>query len=103
MNALKFYVPPKGGITLNFIQRCIERKLASTGRMDMLENYYKGNQLITERIVASSSTPDNKVEGEDDIDIAKVILNISTGAAKTYFALTNIHPHQIKHLKNQQI
>lgn len=61
MNALKFYVPPKGGITLNFIQRCIERKLASTGRMDMLENYYKGNQLITERIVASSSTPDNKV------------------------------------------
>ena len=34
------------------------------------------------------STPDNKVEGEDDIDIAKVILNISTGAAKTYFMLT---------------
>jgi len=34
------------------------------------------------------STPDNKVEGEDDIDIAKVILNISTGAAKTYFTLT---------------
>ena len=34
------------------------------------------------------STPDNKVEGEDDIDIAKVILNISTGTAKTYFMLT---------------
>jgi len=34
------------------------------------------------------STPDNKKEGEDDIDIAKVILAISTGAAKTYFTLT---------------
>ena len=34
------------------------------------------------------STPDNKQEGEDDIDIAKVILAITTGAAKTYFTLT---------------
>ena len=34
------------------------------------------------------STPDNKKEGEDDIDIAKVILSISTGSIKTYFALT---------------
>lgn len=34
------------------------------------------------------STPDNKKEGEDDIDIAKVILTISTGAGKTYFMLT---------------
>ena len=34
------------------------------------------------------STPDNKQEGEDDIDIAKVILAVSTGAAKTYFTLT---------------
>lgn len=34
------------------------------------------------------STPDNKVDGEDDIDIAKVILAITTGAAKTYFILT---------------
>ena len=34
------------------------------------------------------STPDNKVEGEDDIDIAKVILAISTGAVATYFKLT---------------
>ena len=34
------------------------------------------------------STPDNKVEGEDDIDIAKVILAVSTGRAKTYFTLT---------------
>ena len=34
------------------------------------------------------STPDNRKEGEDDIDIAKVILAISTGAAKTYFILT---------------
>ena len=33
------------------------------------------------------STPDNKKDGEDDIDIAKVILAISTGAAKTYFTL----------------
>ena len=34
------------------------------------------------------SVPDNKVEGEDDIDIAKVILAISTGRAQTYFTLT---------------
>lgn len=34
------------------------------------------------------STPDNKKEGEDDIDIAKVILSIATGAPKTYFILT---------------
>lgn len=33
------------------------------------------------------STPDNKKDGEDDIDIAKVILAISTGAVKTYFTL----------------
>ena len=34
------------------------------------------------------STPDNRKEGEDDIDIAKVILAITTGTAKTYFMLT---------------
>ena len=34
------------------------------------------------------STPDNKQEGEDDIDTAEVILAISTGATKTYFMLT---------------
>ena len=34
------------------------------------------------------STPDNKIDGEDDIDIAKVILAITTGSAKTYFTLT---------------
>ena len=34
------------------------------------------------------STPDNQKEGEDDIDIAKVILTISTGAAQTYFGIT---------------
>ena len=34
------------------------------------------------------STPDNKVNGEDDIDLAEVILVISTGNAKTYFTLT---------------
>jgi len=34
------------------------------------------------------STPDNKQDGEDDIDLAKVILAITTGAAKTYFTLT---------------
>ena len=34
------------------------------------------------------STPDNKQEGEDDIDIAQVILSIATGAGKTYFILT---------------
>ena len=34
------------------------------------------------------STPDNKIDGEDDIDIAKVILAITTGIAKTYFTLT---------------
>ena len=34
------------------------------------------------------STPDNKKDEEDDIDIAKVILTISTGTAKTYFTLT---------------
>ena len=30
---------------------------------------------------------DNRKEGEDDIDIAKVILSITTGTAKTYFML----------------
>ena len=34
------------------------------------------------------STPDNQVPGEDDIDIAKVILAISTGIGQTYFGLT---------------
>ncbi len=34
------------------------------------------------------STPDNKKEGEDDIDIAKVILSVATGSGKTYFTLT---------------
>lgn len=34
------------------------------------------------------STPNNKQNEEDDIDIAKVILSISTGAAQTYFMLT---------------
>ena len=34
------------------------------------------------------STPDNRKDGEDDIDIAKVILAITTGAAKTYFTLS---------------
>ena len=34
------------------------------------------------------STPDNQKEGEDDIDIAKVILAIATGGVKTYFMLT---------------
>ena len=33
------------------------------------------------------STPDNRKDGEDDIDIAKVILAISTGSIKTYFSL----------------
>jgi len=34
------------------------------------------------------STPDNKQDGEDDEDIAEVILSITTGAAQTYFMLT---------------
>ena len=34
------------------------------------------------------STPDNQKEGEDDIDEAKVILNVATGIVKTYFTLT---------------
>ena len=34
------------------------------------------------------STPDNKKDGEDDIDIAKVILAVTTGAVQTYFTLT---------------
>ena len=33
------------------------------------------------------STPDNKVDGEDDIDKAEVILSISTGTAPTYILL----------------
>ena len=36
------------------------------------------------------STPDNRKEGEDDIDIAKVILSITTGTAKTYFMLITV-------------
>ena len=57
----KFYVPAKGEINLNFMQRCIERKLASVGKMNFLEDYYNGKQLITERVVSTKSTPDNKV------------------------------------------
>ena len=34
------------------------------------------------------STPDNKVDGEDDIDDAPVMLTISTGSAPTYIGLT---------------
>lgn len=34
------------------------------------------------------STPDNQVPGEDDIDIAKVILAISTGIGQTFFGIT---------------
>ena len=33
------------------------------------------------------STPDNKEEGEDDIDDAEVLLSVGTGAARTYFTL----------------
>ena len=33
------------------------------------------------------STPDNKKDGEDDIDDAPVMLSIATGKVKTYFAL----------------
>ena len=33
------------------------------------------------------STPDNKKDGEDDIDDAPVMLSVSTGKVKTYFAL----------------
>ena len=36
------------------------------------------------------STPNNKVEGEDDIDNAEIYLGISTGTAPTYIALTTI-------------
>ena len=34
------------------------------------------------------STPNNKVMTEDDIDTAEVMLEISTGKAPTYLALT---------------
>ena len=33
------------------------------------------------------STPDNKVDGEDDIDDAPVLLSVSTGQARIYFTL----------------
>ena len=33
------------------------------------------------------STPDNKVEGEDDIDDAPVLLSITTGQTRIYFTL----------------
>ena len=36
------------------------------------------------------STPDNKVDGEDDIDKAEIMLSISTGTAPTYILLTFI-------------
>ena len=39
-------------------------------------------------VIDKDSTPDNKKDGEDDIDVAKVILSIATGSAKTYFTLT---------------
>ena len=34
------------------------------------------------------STPDNNIDGEDDQDIAPVILSITTGSAPTYIVLT---------------
>ena len=34
------------------------------------------------------STPNNKKEGEDDIDDAPVLLSIKTGEARIYFAIT---------------
>ena len=36
------------------------------------------------------STPNNRVETEDDIDNAEVMLSISTGKAPTYIGLTTI-------------
>ena len=39
-------------------------------------------------VLDRDSTPDNKKPGEDDIDIAKVLLAISTGGPKTYITLT---------------
>ena len=33
------------------------------------------------------STPDNQVPGEDDMDEAPVLLSVSTGQARIYFAL----------------
>lgn len=47
---------------------------------EISEDYNKYNEHDID------STPNNKVEGEDDIDNAPVILSISTGKAKTYFA-----------------
>ena len=61
MNRNFFYVPPKGDITLDFIRKCIERKLSSNGRMNNLENYYVGKQPIMEKVQPSASSPDNKV------------------------------------------
>lgn len=40
------------------------------------------------RIPDRDSTPNNKKPGEDDIDIADVLLSIKTGAARTYILLT---------------
>ena len=39
-------------------------------------------------VLDRDSIPDNKIEGEDDIDVANVILAIATGNIKTYFTLT---------------
>ena len=35
------------------------------------------------------STPDNRKDGEDDIDIAKVILAVTTGASQNIFFINN--------------
>ena len=44
----------------------------------------KNEYDVTDR----DSTPNNKQDKEDDIDIAEVILAVSTGKTQTYFVLT---------------
>ena len=68
--------------------------VAGTGDCNADISYYKkenGNWELkwTEKgYVGRNGITDNKKEGEDDIDIAKVILAVSTGTVKTYFMLT---------------
>ena len=61
------------------IQKCL-RPETNTAEISEDKNEYD----VPDR----DSTPDNQKEGEDDIDIAKVILSIATGAPKTYISLT---------------
>ena len=68
------------GITLKWIngENNLGKKV-NVAEISKHENKYNSPDI--------DSTPDNKVEGEDDIDDAPVLLSISTGADENHFGL----------------